>query len=335
MKVSILVTTYNIQDYVDDAIRSVVEQEMPFEWELLIGDDGSSDLTADHIREWIKRYPDNIKLFVHDRGNTNEKIGSRAARNRAFLLEKANGEYIQFLDGDDCFLDKLKIKTQIEILDDSHNSSCACCGHNMSVYVIPTKERYLLTNEPAGDRIYTFEKYWSKHYFSTDTILFRRECKYLLLDKRYRDYLNDNFITFLILQKGSVYYLDKVWAQYNKTGEGLWTGHSRVYGAFRNLQLFDLEIFIRPDAYKLSMSKHRNDIFTIRKSYKRGCEEEIYPLTEGLDKDIFKYTNILYKKSGLSVKERLSKHKLYLTADLSFCRALIRTMIKKIKAKTR
>ena len=50
MKLSILITSYNLEEYISQAIESVVKQNMPFEWELLIGDDGSTDGTVDIIK---------------------------------------------------------------------------------------------------------------------------------------------------------------------------------------------------------------------------------------------------------------------------------------------
>ena len=46
MKISVMITSYNLQDYIDAAIESVVRQEMPCDWEILIGDDGSTDGTV-------------------------------------------------------------------------------------------------------------------------------------------------------------------------------------------------------------------------------------------------------------------------------------------------
>lgn len=316
MKVSILVTTYNIEKYVDDAIKSIVQQNMPFDWELLIGDDGSSDGTADKIRKWIEKYPGKISLFVHERTETKIKTGSRAAKNRAFLLERAKGEYIHFLDGDDCFIGLDTIKKQVQILEDPQYFNCSSCAQNMLEYHIPTGQKHLLIKEGGGDKVYDINQYWSKLYFSTDTILFRRECLELMLHPLYRDYLNDNFITFLILQYGKVYYQDIVGAQYNQTGEGLWTGHSMVYGAFRNLQLYDLEIHVRKDMRRLCLNKHKNDIRKIRKMYKPEMMKEVKPLMDGLDPKIFKASTLLFKLTNLSFAEWFRKKALFLRADL-------------------
>ena len=67
MKLSILLTSYNLVDNIDAAISSIVVQEMPFDWELLVGDDGSTDGTVEHVQEWVKKYPNNIQLIQHPR----------------------------------------------------------------------------------------------------------------------------------------------------------------------------------------------------------------------------------------------------------------------------
>ena len=314
MKVSILITTYNTEKYIGEAIRSVVCQELPFEWELLVGDDGSKDKTVDIVNEWINQYPENIKLFVHSREEKG-KIGSRAAKNRAFLLEKAQGEYIHYLDGDDCFLGVDTIKSEVEILENPQYSDCACCAQNILEYNIPTGKKVMLIKEGIGDKIYDIKQYWSHLYYHTDTILFRKRCKELLLHPLYRDYLNDNFITYLILQYGKVYYQDRVGAQYNQTGDGLWTGHSKVYGAFRNLQLYDLELDVRNDIGNLILNKHKSDIRRIRKQYGISHIEEVTPLIEGLDPSIFKATILLFNKKGISLKDRIKKMNLYIKTD--------------------
>ena len=314
MKVSILITTYNTEKYIGEAIRSVVCQELPFEWELLVGDDGSKDRTVDIVNEWINRYPDNIKLFVHGREEKG-KIGSRAAKNRAFLLEKAQGEYIHYLDGDDCFLGVDTIKSEVEILENPQYSDCACCAQNILEYSIPTGKKVMLIKEGIGDKIYDIKQYWSHLYYHTDTILFRKKCKELLLHPLYSNYLNDNFITYLILQYGRVYYQDRVGAQYNQTGDGLWTGHSKVYGAFRNLQLFDLELSVRQDLQKLILNKHKSDIRRIRKLYNKTYSEEVDSLMTGLDPAVFNTTLLLHKLDNLKLRDYINKWGLYIRTD--------------------
>lgn len=300
-KISIMLTSYNLEDYIDTSIGSVVQQDMPCDWELLIGDDGSTDGTVDRINKWIDKFPNNIKLYTIPRNNETKKIGSRAAKNRAYLLERASGDYLHYLDGDDCWLGTEKLKKQFELLESPEYANCSCCAHNSDVYVIPENRKYLLTNKNINNKVFNFKEYWKYHYFHTNTLLFRKECKAKLLHPDYRDFLNDNFITFLVIQFGDILYLNDVWAQYNMTGDGLWTGHKKIYGLFRNLQIIDLQIRERPDCRNLVYYRHYNDLNSILHEYNYSTDyQTISPLLESLDSNNFQLLFLLanYKNSS-------------------------------------
>jgi glycosyltransferase involved in cell wall biosynthesis len=90
--ISIMMPAYNAEDYIGDAIDSVLAQSYS-NWELIIVNDGSIDRTA----EIAAKYTDlRIKVFHQANG------GESVARNTA--LEQVNGEYVAFLDADDLFL---------------------------------------------------------------------------------------------------------------------------------------------------------------------------------------------------------------------------------------
>lgn len=313
MKISIMITSYNLVDYIDESIQSVVQQEMPCDWELLIGDDGSNDGTIEKLKLWQEKYPDNIRYWVNDRPQTKVKDGYRAGKNRASLLERASGDYLIYLDGDDCWLGTEKLKTQFAILEDPSNSDCSCCAHNIQAYVIPENRKYSWINENVPSQKLSASQYWSHYYFHTNTILFRKECKQILLTPLYRIHLNDNFITYLLLQKGKVCYLDRVWARYNMSGDGLWTGNKRIYGMFRNITLFDLELIVNKSLKNKSIMKHWRDIQYVISNYKDKDKDLIEPIISALDKNIFKYTyllSILPSKRGFGEKLKIFKLKL-------------------------
>lgn len=310
-KISIMITSYNLVDYIDESISSVVNQEMPCDWELLVGDDGSNDGTIDKLKEWQEKDPAHIRYFVNERPKTTVKDGYRAAKNRASLLEKATGDYFIYLDGDDCWLGTEKLKTQFAILEDPANADCSCCAHNIEANVIPQKKRYSWIPEEMPAQKIGLKKYWSYYYFHTNTLLFRKECKSMLLHEIYRNHLNDTFITFVILQFGKVFYLDKVWARYNMTGEGLWTGHNMIYGYFRNMTLYDLETRIAPGLWYNNMRKHSGELLYLLKYYSEAERPTIESILEPLDPRVFPVTTLLAKVSGLSFSEKIGKSWLY------------------------
>ena len=87
---------YNTEDYLEEAIDSVINQSFDFsDIELLLVDDGSTDNSKDICLKYQKLYPDNVK-YVYQ-----ENQGQAVARNNGLAL--AEGKYINFLDSDDKF----------------------------------------------------------------------------------------------------------------------------------------------------------------------------------------------------------------------------------------
>ena len=67
MKVSFLVTYYNQKEYVKQSMESILAIDKPCDWEILVGDDGSTDGTIEVVNEYIKQYPSQIKLYIMPR----------------------------------------------------------------------------------------------------------------------------------------------------------------------------------------------------------------------------------------------------------------------------
>lgn len=306
--ISILITTYNLENYIDESIRSVVSQQMPCDWELLVGDDGSTDGTVQRINKWVEKYPNNIKIFQWSKDEVHALNGFRSAANRAKLLEKASGDYIIYLDGDDCWLGTDKLKKQFEILEDSRNADCSCCGHNIYKVVESENVKREVISQKVTTRKFSKRQYYRcGMYVHTNTILFRSCCKDLMLETPYRGFLNDTFITFCMLQYGKMVYIPDVLALYNFTGTGLWTGAKKVFSKFRNVHLYDLEVNIDPQFEKTIFDSLCGNMLTILKEYKTDDIPVIAPLVQGLDAGVFKCTLALYKLENLSKEEQRYK----------------------------
>lgn len=98
MKLSIIIPVYNLENYIEDCLNSIIPQ-LTKEIEVIIVDDGSTDNSAEIIKSFLNNQ---IKYFYQK----NKKQG--AARNTG--LKKAKGKYIWFIDGDDIIKDNA-IKT--------------------------------------------------------------------------------------------------------------------------------------------------------------------------------------------------------------------------------
>ena len=121
-KVSVLVMTYNQEDFIHETIESVISQDYP-NFEYVISDDGSTDSTADIILEYAKKYPDIIVPLVN-----NPNLGITGNSNRG--LSRCVGDYIALQGGDDLFLPG-KISAQIEWFHRS--SGRVLCGHLLKI----------------------------------------------------------------------------------------------------------------------------------------------------------------------------------------------------------
>lgn len=98
IKLSILIATYNVENYIEKAIDSVLMQEYD-NFEIIIVDDASTDYTYKILKEYATKYKN---IFVY-KNKSNKGIGW----NRNFLISKAKGEYFLFLDSDDFFTKNL------------------------------------------------------------------------------------------------------------------------------------------------------------------------------------------------------------------------------------
>ncbi len=121
--VSVCVITYNQVEYIADCLQSVVDQETSFDFEILVGDDCSTDGTSDVVASFAERHPGKVH---HIRQKTN--IGG--TRNYLTVHRAARGNYIAHLDGDDLTYPG-KICLQAELLDG--RPDLVACGHAMTV----------------------------------------------------------------------------------------------------------------------------------------------------------------------------------------------------------
>lgn len=107
IKISILMPVHNEEEFMEEAIKSVLNQTMK-DWELIIINDRSKDRTKKIAEKYTKK--DKRIVLINLGKNKGWKSG---ALNKG--LEKAKGEYICFLDGDDTYVEN-KLRIQINYI---------------------------------------------------------------------------------------------------------------------------------------------------------------------------------------------------------------------------
>ncbi|UVR29774.1 glycosyltransferase [Bacteroides fragilis] len=111
--VSICCITYNHVAHISQCLDGFLMQKTTFIFEILIHDDASTDGTADIIRKYVAKYPHLIKPVyqVENQYSKGVKIMS------TYNYSRARGKYIALCEGDDYWIDPLKLQKQIDVLE--------------------------------------------------------------------------------------------------------------------------------------------------------------------------------------------------------------------------
>lgn len=128
MDVSICITTYNHEKYIQECLESILMQEFKGNFEIVIGNDNSSDKTEEVILHIQKNHPkgDAIRYFKN-----NPNLGY--VKNTLSTFANATGKYISILDGDDYFIDPQKLQKQFDFLE-NHHDFMAVSGDSLVIY---------------------------------------------------------------------------------------------------------------------------------------------------------------------------------------------------------
>jgi glycosyltransferase involved in cell wall biosynthesis len=108
--VSVVTPFLDAGRFIDETIASLLAQSVS-DWELLLIDDGSSDVSVVLARDYASRFPGRIRYLQHAGGGNR---GKSASRNLG--IANARGTYLTFLDADDVFLPH-KLEHQMQLLD--------------------------------------------------------------------------------------------------------------------------------------------------------------------------------------------------------------------------
>lgn len=127
VKVSVRMSTYNHASYIRQAIEGVLMQRTNFNFELCIGEDDSTDGTREICKEYAARYPGKIRLFLRQAKDKIYVDGRMTGKyNGRKTNEACRGEYQALCEGDDFWIDPLKLQKQVDFLE--ANKDCNVCA---------------------------------------------------------------------------------------------------------------------------------------------------------------------------------------------------------------
>ena len=191
--VSIVIPSYNRANTVGQTIDSILAQQCGFTFEIIIGDDCSTDNARDVLLGYQKKYPQQIKLLFHE-----QNIGLGA--NWATCVKAAKGKYICNCDNDDYWHNPDKLRIQFDYMESHPDENVIITNHRNH-----NRDTGVITEELAWiDRSVTLQQafFQGKQRFCNATIMYRAEFlrKHLNLDDfiKYQFTLQD-WNTWIIL----------------------------------------------------------------------------------------------------------------------------------------
>ncbi len=162
MKVSVCVITYNHEKFIEECLISILSQTANFEFEVVIGEDGSKDGTRPIIQQIQIIYPNRL-ILLPDEGNHG------MMPNFIRSLNACNGEYIAICEGDDYWTDPLKLQKQVDFLE--QNPEFVACYTDIQ-HLITSENRFIDVIQDETDTISTLDLF-KKNYVTTLTAVFR------------------------------------------------------------------------------------------------------------------------------------------------------------------
>jgi glycosyltransferase involved in cell wall biosynthesis len=221
VKLSVHIVCYNQEQFIAQTLDSVLAQRGVSDYEILVSDDCSTDLTPSIIKDYHRRFPSKIKPILRQK---NVGPGPNAVE----ALEQCSGEYIAFLEGDDYWTDPDKLRLQIAFLDE--HPGCALVHHKVEHISWPsnqiTAERPPLPYRTERVDVRLLAK---TNFIQTCSVMFRR--KWLpVLDQDYRGLKIGDWPLFVLLsQQGWIGYIDQAMAHYRVHEHNAWNNRAADY----------------------------------------------------------------------------------------------------------
>lgn len=235
--VSVWMVAYNQEKYVGQALDSILTQKVNFPYEIIIGEDCSTDATRSIIEKYAADYPDIVKPVLHK-----QNVG--AIRNAyEFCYPRLKGKYIACLEGDDFWTDPLKLQKQVDFLE--HNPDYGLIHGDVnhlyeeSGRLVQAHNKLHGITIPQGD-IFAY-LLGPAHMIKTMTVCFRREIadRYfdyrVAMEKKWR--LTDLPLWLDILRHSKAHYMDEVLATYRLQEESASRSQSldKNFGFYQSL----------------------------------------------------------------------------------------------------
>jgi len=232
-KVSVCLITYAHENYIYTCLQNILNQEVDFTYEIIIGEDCSPDRTAEIVKKYAEQYPEKIKAFIRPKN-----VGAKVNFLHCFF--ECRGEYIVHIEGDDYWTDVHKLQTQVEFLD--ANPQASACFHNAEIVFedgsgFPPR----LINQPDQKKWVNSADFLSAKetwFMATASVMMRSQFVQTLPEWFFESKSGDIPLYVILAEQGPIGYIDRIMSVYRKNEGGMSYTDSVQSEEFLNNRIF-------------------------------------------------------------------------------------------------
>jgi glycosyltransferase involved in cell wall biosynthesis len=300
LTVAVLMITYNHENFIEQAVESVMSQITNFKYKLFIGEDCSSDGTRKKCIALKEKYPDQIELTLN---NTN--LGAaKNAHQISKICFNSKAKYIAVIEGDDYWTDVNKLQFQIDFLDRNLDFIATC--HNVQQ---KSEGKIVLRYPNSEDKVfYEIDFLERLPWVITVSLVHRNpfffDEKFIKIFDFFYENINspagDWPYNYLLSKYGKYFYFDKSMAVYREHGGGVWSGNKDIKATQTswNYRILNLIYRVETNIQYKKVIKSRIDTYYRHLFLGALKKRELFKACYFLFKTIFS-TSLQYKKNML------------------------------------
>tara|TARA_R110002072_G_scaffold117281_14_gene248277 strand:+ start:8788 stop:9807 length:1020 start_codon:yes stop_codon:yes gene_type:complete len=270
--VTICVVTYQHVNYIKQCLDSILMQQTTFPFEILLGEDASTDGTRKICMEYAQKHRDKIRLFLHHRENNIAINGNPTGRfNFLYNLYNARGNYIALCEGDDYWTDPLKLQKQVDFLEG--NKEYGICFHEAKIIwdqelknnTIILNSDYKWNKMEVSKSDYVIADVFNGPFMATASVVFRKPI-FDFPSWFCQTMSGDITLYALILGENKIKFINEIMCVYRRHEKGI-----TVYHRGNKILINRIETLINlNEHYK---NKYRNEIKFAISNYLKGLKK--------------------------------------------------------------
>ncbi len=242
--ISVCCITYNQEIYIEETLNSFLMQETIYPFEIVIGEDCSTDNTKNIVLEYQEKYPKIIKVIT---SSNNVGMSENAYR----TLMQCKGEFIALCEGDDYWINKNKLQIQVDKMrvfpkvNMSFHSSLGILDDEPTITVGQHKDKNIFSTEELI--------IGGGSFCHTGSLMFRNSI--LAADRFW--FTKDHFLQILGSLNGGAIYINEKMSVYRRCAVNSWTSTQQdvkcrlewLYSGIESLESINKELNFEYDFY--------------------------------------------------------------------------------------